>query len=52
MSAAVDPVGTSGGGAVGVGMLGAGGGSAAAAMDGARPVDLARHPSGIVPALQ
>ncbi|PVH31822.1 hypothetical protein PAHAL_9G242400 [Panicum hallii] len=51
MSVAVDPVaaglGTSGGGAIGVGV-----GGGAAAMDGARPVDLARHPSGIVPALQ
>jgi transcription initiation factor TFIID TATA-box-binding protein len=56
-AAAVDPVGTSGGGAVGLGMgAGRGGGiaaaAAAAAMDAARPVDLARHPSGIVPALQ
>ncbi|KAG2548932.1 hypothetical protein PVAP13_9KG538500 [Panicum virgatum] len=51
MSVAVDPVaagpGTSGGGAMRVGA-----GAGAAAMDGARPVDLARHPSGIVPALQ
>jgi transcription initiation factor TFIID TATA-box-binding protein len=37
------------GGAIGVG---AGGGGAAAVVDAARPVDLARHPSGIVPALQ
>nr|CAB3499582.1 unnamed protein product [Digitaria exilis] len=49
-AAAVDPVaaglGTSGGAIGGVGM-----GGGAAVMDGARPVDLAMHPSGIVPAL-
>jgi transcription initiation factor TFIID TATA-box-binding protein len=38
------------GDAIGVGA--ARGASAAAVMDAARPVDLARHPSGIVPALQ
>lgn len=38
------------GGAIGVGA--ARGAGAAAVMDAARPVDLARHPSGIVPALQ
>ncbi|WVZ59056.1 hypothetical protein U9M48_009260 [Paspalum notatum var. saurae] len=35
-----------------VGAVAGGAGAEAAAMDAARPVDLARHPSGIVPALQ
>ncbi|XBJ16111.1 hypothetical protein VPH35_007821 [Triticum aestivum] len=57
-AAAVDPMvlglGTSGGasgsGVVGGGVGRAGGGGAV--MEGAQPVDLARHPSGIVPVLQ
>lgn len=48
-AAAVDPMalglGTSGGG-------GGGGGESAVGGDGAEPVDLVEHPSGIVPTLQ
>lgn len=55
-AAAVDPMvlglGTSGSGVVGGGVGRAAAGGGGAVMEGAQPVDLARHPSGIVPVLQ